>query len=141
MAGKKILAITDRQYALLRLLWEYGPLTVRELMVKLPDGDVQPYTTILGMLQNMEKVKLVTHEKEGVTYRYRPAADEQETTSKLLRDFVGRFFGGSAERLVMGLVDADELGVAELRELQSQLTQLDSKEKSSEKRNRRSSQN
>ncbi len=121
MAGKKTLAITDRQYSLLRVLWSSGPLTVRELMSKVPQGDQQPYTTVLGMLQNMEKAGLVTHEKQGVTYRYRPSAGEQETTGKLLRDFLARFFGGSAEKLVLGLVDADELDAADLRELEAKL--------------------
>ena len=39
----------------------------------------------------------------------------------MLRDFVARFFGGSAEKLVLGLVDADELDAADLRELEAKL--------------------
>ena len=72
MAGRKVLAITERQFAVLRVLWEHGPLTVRGLMEHLPRGDRQPYTTVLGLLQGMEKAGLVDHEKEGLTHRYRP---------------------------------------------------------------------
>ena len=54
MAGRKTIALTDRQFAVLRILWEAGPLTVRELMERLPRGDRQPYTTVLGLLQTME---------------------------------------------------------------------------------------
>jgi len=127
VAGKKTLAITDRQYRLLGILWERGPLTVRELMTEIPQGQKQPYTTVLGMLQNMEKAGLVAHDKEGLTYRYRPAVTEQETTRKLLRDFLNRFFGGSAEQLVLGLVDAEELSSSDLRELESNLSQSEQK--------------
>ena len=55
MAGRKTIAITDRQFAALRVLWAHGPLTVRELMGQLPRGDSQPYTTVLALLQGMEK--------------------------------------------------------------------------------------
>jgi len=38
MAGRKALAVTERQFAVLQVLWERGPLTVRELMERLPGG-------------------------------------------------------------------------------------------------------
>src|SRR5271167_1699022 len=103
MAGRKTIAITDRQFAALRVLWARGPLTVRELMRHLPRGDRQPYTTVLGLMQGMEKAGLVVHEKEAQTHRYRPTLTEREATTTLLSDFLRRFFHGSAERLVLGL--------------------------------------
>ena len=121
MAGRKTLAITDRQFTALRILWEHGPLTVRQLMEHLPRGDEQPYTTVLGLLQNMEKAGLVGHQEEGLTYRYEPALTRQEATGALLRDFVTRFFRGSAEALVLGLVDTQELSPKDLREIEAKL--------------------
>ncbi len=121
MAGRKTLAITDRQFAALEILWEHGPLTVRQLMEQLPRGDRQPYTTVLGLLQHMEKAGLVTHCEEGLTYRYEPAVSRHEATGALLRDFLARFFRGSAEALVLGLVDTQELSTEELREIEARL--------------------
>lgn len=121
MAGRKTLAMTDRQFAILRLLWEHGPLTVRQLLDCLPCGEQQPYTTMLGMLQTMEKAGLVAHESEGTTYRYQAALSRQAAVGTLLRDFVARFFRGSAEDLVLGLVDADELTAADLRDIEAKL--------------------
>jgi predicted transcriptional regulator len=121
VAGRKTLAITDRQYAILRILWTEGPLTVRELTAHLPGGDAQPYTTVLGMVQNMEKGGLVTHSKEGAAHRYRAVVGQQETTRRLVKDFVNRFFRGSAEALVAGLVDAESLSPDDVRELEAQL--------------------
>lgn len=134
MAGRKTLAITDRQYAILRILWAEGPLTVRELTAHLPGGESQPYTTVLGMVQNMEKAGLVTHSKEGAAHRYRAAVGEQETTRKLVRDFVNRFFRGSAEALVAGLVDAEALTPDDLRELEAKLAEAESEQKTHPKR-------
>ena len=73
MAGRKALAITERQFAVLRVLWKQGPMTVRELMEHLPGGDRQPYTTVLGLLQTMQKAGLVEARKEGLTHRFLPS--------------------------------------------------------------------
>lgn len=121
MAGRKAWAITDRQFAALRVLWERGPLTVRGLMEYLPRGDRQPYTTVLGLLQGMEKAGLVRHDKEGLTHRYRPAVTRPEATGSLLSDFLARFFHGSAEQLVLGLVDARQLAPDDLRAIEAKL--------------------
>jgi predicted transcriptional regulator len=122
MAGRRMLAITERQFGVLRLLWEHGPLTVRGLMEHLPRGDQQPYTTVLGLMQTMEKAGLVEHEKEGLTHRYRPLVSRQEATGSLLSDFVARFFHGSAEQLILGLVDAEQLSPDELGAIEARLT-------------------
>lgn len=121
MAGRKALAITERQFAVLRVLWEHGPQTVRELMGHLPRGEKQPYTTVLGLLQAMEKAGLVAHLKEGLTHRYQPKISQQEATGNLLSDFLARFFHGSAEQLILGLVDAEQIAPEELREIESKL--------------------
>lgn len=121
MAGKKTLAMTDRQFAVLELLWEHGPMTVRELIDHFPDSEALPYTTVLGLLQNMEKSGLVSHDKEVVTHRYRPNMTRKEATGNLLSDFARRFFRGSASRLVLGLVQSDQLTQADLKELEDQL--------------------
>jgi predicted transcriptional regulator len=113
--------MTDRQFAVLQVLWEHGPLTVRQVLERMPGGGRQPYTTVLGMLQTMEKAGLVRHEEEGQTYRYAPAVSRQAALGTLLRDFVARFFRGSAEDLVLGLVDANELSAADLREIEGRL--------------------
>jgi len=124
MAGRKVLAITERQFAVLRVLWEHGPMTVRGLMEHLPRGDRQPYTTVLGLLQGIEKAGLVDHEKEGLTHRYRPTVSRQEATASLLSDFLARFFHGSAEQLILGLVDADKLALDELRAIEARVSSV-----------------
>jgi predicted transcriptional regulator len=121
MAGRKVLAMTERQFAVLRVLWEHGPLTVRGLMEHLPRGEGQPYTTVLGMLQAMEKAGLIDHAKDGLTHCYRPTVSRQEATGNLLSDFLARFFHGSAEQLILGLVDAEEIAPDDLRAIEARL--------------------
>jgi len=139
VAGRKTLALTDRQFEVLGLLWEHGPLTVRELLGRLPRGSDLPYTTVLGLLQTMEKAGLVTHDAEKQVHRYRPLVSRDQATGNLLADFLKRFFHGSAERLVVSLVDARHLSAADLREIEAKLAQAgsESPDRSTESRPRR----
>ena len=121
MAGRKGLAITERQFEVLSLLWDHGPMTVRELLDRRPRADRPPYTTVLGLLQNMERAGLVAHDAEGPAHRYRPLVTRRQATGNLLADFLRRFFRGSAERLVLGLVDAEQLSPEELRAIEARL--------------------
>ncbi len=121
MAGRKTLALTDRQFEALQLFWDNGPLTVRELLSLLPRGRDLPYTTVLGLLQNMEKAGLITHDAEKQTHRYRPLVSREEATGNLLSDFLKRFFRDSAERLVLSLVDAQQLSAKDLRDIETRL--------------------
>jgi predicted transcriptional regulator len=128
MAGRKTLAITDRQFAALEALWARGPLTVRELMDLLPgEKGPPPYTTVLSLLQNMERAGLVLHQQEGPTYRYAAAVSRREATGALLRDFLARFFRSSAEALVLGLVDSEALSPEDLREIEGKLKQAEAR--------------
>jgi predicted transcriptional regulator len=121
MARGKQLAISERQFEVLNLLWEYGPMTVHQVRERLPRDQELPYTTVLGVLQVMEREGLVTHDVESATHRYRPLLTQQQGTSRLLSDFVRRFFHGAAENLVLGLVDARELSTDDLHKLEAQL--------------------
>jgi predicted transcriptional regulator len=123
MPRRKQLAITERQFEVLSLLWEHGAMTVRDLLDRLDRDHPLPYTTVLGLLQNMERAGLATHEVENQTHRYCASLSREEATGTLLTDFVTRFFRGSAERLVLGLVTADQLSADDLRQIEAQLIQ------------------
>jgi predicted transcriptional regulator len=69
----------------------------------------------------MERAGLVTHDAESQAHRYRPLRSRQEATGSLLKDFVKRFFRGSAERLVLSLVDTRQLSADDLRQIEAQL--------------------
>ena len=121
MAGRKTLVLTDRQFEVLSQLWEHGPQTVRELLGRLSRDADLPYTTVLGLLQSMEKAGLVTHDAEKRTHRYRPLVSQAEATGNLLTDFLKRFFQDSAQRLVLGLVNARRLSPTDLQEIERRL--------------------
>jgi BlaI family transcriptional regulator, penicillinase repressor len=118
MAGKSPLALSGREYAILKLLWDRGSLTVREVRNELAGGgddddnerdEEIPYTTVLSLLQLMEKKGYVVHKAEGKTYRYQAKVARSKTTRLVIGDFVGRFFGGSTEALLLGLAESPDV--------------------------------
>lgn len=111
MAGKSPAALSGREYAILKILWEHGPLTVREIRERLGSGGEEeiPYTTVLSLLQLMEKKDYVSHGADGKTYRYSAKVGRSKTTRLVIGDFLGRFFDGSVEALLMGLAESRDL--------------------------------
>jgi predicted transcriptional regulator len=124
MAGKSPSVLSGREYAILKLLWDRGPLTVREVRDELVGGvgdrdEEVPYTTVLSLLQLMEKKGYVVHESEGKSYRYRAKVARSKTTKLVIRDFVGRFFDGSTEALLLGLAESPDVSPAVWEKLKS----------------------
>ena len=86
MAGKKPLAVNGREFSVLRLIWQHGPLTVREIREQLQRREEIPYTSVLSLLQLMEEKGYVGHTSEGKTYRYFARCRQAAMTRRLLRD-------------------------------------------------------
>ena len=125
MAGRKTLAITDKQFAVLRVLWEQGALTVRQLMGHLPGGERQPYTTTLGLLQTMEKIGLVRHEEEGRGHRYIAGVLPQAARKSALKHLTDKLFKGSSELLFTHLVSDQKLTPEQVRRMRQLLAGKD----------------
>ena len=104
MAGRKTIAITDRQFAVLRALWAAGPLTVRELLDRLPEADRPPYTTMLGLLQSMEKGGLVVPDRDGPAHRYRPTLSERAAGVSLGIYQMFFFLGAGTGTAILGAI-------------------------------------
>lgn len=124
MAGKKPLVISGREFAVLKLLWERGPLTVREIRGHLTTDEEIPYTSVLSLLQLMERKNYLRHKAEGKTYRYMARVKRPAMTRLLLRDFVARFFDGSPEALVMGLAESSVLEPETWEQLQEEIQKI-----------------
>ena len=92
---------TDAELAILRVLWQRGPATVREVHEDLSGTQDTGYTTVLKILQIMTEKGLVTRDESQRAHVYSTRESEQRTQRRLLGDLVDRAFGGSPARLVM----------------------------------------
>jgi predicted transcriptional regulator len=108
---------TDAELAILRVLWELGPSTVRQVHEALADTRETGYTTTLKLMQIMAEKGLVTRDESSRTHVYAASVGEEQTQKQLVKDLVDRAFGGSAEALVMRALNADATSPDDLREI------------------------
>ena len=108
---------TDAELAILRILWERGPCTVRQVHEVLSSERPAAYTTALKMLQIMTEKGLVRRDDSDRTHVYQPKLTEEQTQRQLVRDLLERAFGGSSSKLVMQALSAKRATQEELGEI------------------------
>src|SRR4030095_11274975 len=108
---------TDAELAILRILWQYGACTVRQVHDELSRERPSAYTTALKMLQIMTEKGLVRRDESERTHVYPSPLTEEKTQPQLVRDLLARAFGGSASKLVMQALSARRATAEELGEI------------------------
>jgi predicted transcriptional regulator len=108
---------TDAELAILRVLWDRGPSTVRQVHDVLARDRQAAYTTALKLLQIMTEKGLVERDERDRTHIYRARVGEEQTQRQLVRDLVDRAFGGSAMKLVMQALATRRASPEELRDI------------------------
>ena len=115
---------TGAELEILRVLWQRGPSTVREVLEALERRDVG-YTTVLKLLQIMVEKGLVNRDLSQRAHVYEARLPREQTERQLVRDLVDRAFGGSAERLVMQALSSKKASAQELDRIREFLDRLE----------------
>jgi len=124
MARHKTLRPTDREVTILRILWDNGPSTVRQVNEAMSKGLDTGYTTTLKLMQIMTGKGLVIRDESSRQHVYRPAFSEEKTQKQLVGDLLERAFSGSAEKLVMRALSAKKVSAKELARIRKLLNEL-----------------
>jgi predicted transcriptional regulator len=123
MADKPTPRPTDAELAILRVLWERGPSTVREIHDALSSSQETGYTTVLKLLQIMTDKGIVVRDESQRAHVYASSESEQRTQRRLIGDLMDRAFGGSPTKLVMQALSASKASAAELTAIRKLLDQ------------------
>jgi BlaI family transcriptional regulator, penicillinase repressor len=108
---------TDAELAILRVLWDRGASTVRQVHETLLRERPTAYTTALKMLQIMTEKGLVRRDESDRTHIYQARLSEEQTQRQLVRDLLDRAFKGSSSKLVMQALAARRASAEELTEI------------------------
>lgn len=108
---------TDAELAILRILWERGASTVRQVHEMLAPERSTGYTTTLKLLQIMTEKGLVGRDESDRTHIYQARLSEQQTQRQLVGDLLDRAFGGSASKLVMQALASRKASAEEMKEI------------------------
>lgn len=106
MAGKKLPRLSEAQLELMSIIWGNGEATVTEVWESLPRGRHIARTTVMTVLARLAEKGWLRRRKSGNEYVYSPAVGRDKALGGLLSRLVDTAFAGSAEGLVMTLVNA-----------------------------------
>ncbi|MEA2206209.1 MAG: hypothetical protein QOE77_2985 [Blastocatellia bacterium] len=119
MARKKSEQLTPLELEIMHVLWETGPANVQIVQQKLPRE--LAYTTVQTMLNILQRKGKVKRALKDRAYFYKPVVSRSQVVGQHMGDIVDRLFGGSAESLVMSLVEAKHLTPEKLARLRKLL--------------------
>ena len=111
---------TEAELAVLSILWQIGPATVREVFTALSEKEVG-YTTVLKQMQVMAEKGLLERSERFRSHVYAPRISRERTQQQLAGNLLQRAFGGSASNLVLGALSSKKVSAAELAEIRELL--------------------
>lgn len=105
----------------MKIVWERGEATVREVYEQLLDRRKVAYTTVMTMLGVLEGKGHLEKAVGDRAYVYRPSRPKQEVIGTMVTDFLSRVFNGSAKPLMQHLIDSEQVSREELDEIKAML--------------------
>lgn len=110
----------------MRVVWQRGEVTVRDVYEALRARRQLAYTTVLTMMKVLEQKGHLRKQARDRAHVYRPARSEAAVMRSMVREFVQRVFGGSARPLLVHLIEDRKLTRPELEELARMVAQEES---------------
>lgn len=110
---------TDREIEILKVLWNIGEGSVREVHEKLASHEALHFNTVQTQLRIMDRKGLATHRREGRTLIYRPMYTREQASSRFLK----QVFDGSLDQLLLSMLAAEKVNPKTLDELEELIEQ------------------
>lgn len=109
--------LTPLELEIMSVLWETGPANVQTVQSNLKSRDLA-YTTVQTMLNILHRKGRVKRQLKERAYIYKPALSRQKAVTQAVTEMIDRFFGGSADSLVLNLVETRHLTPEKLARIQ-----------------------
>lgn len=119
---------SDRELDVLKVLWEIGTGTVREVHDRLGPGLGLAFNTVQTVLRNMEDKGLVGHRADGRTFTYYPLHTREQVTGR----FLSKVFGGALDQFVLSMLRASDATADELSDLEKLIADARAKKQQTE---------
>lgn len=129
MSAKKSPSLrpTDAELAILRVLWDHGAATVREVHGILNESKPQGYTTVLKFLQIMTEKGLVLRDETSRSHIYRSAVPPERMQRSMVKEMVQKLFAGSTRALVQQALGSGPVSAEEIAAIRRTLDALEDK--------------
>jgi predicted transcriptional regulator len=131
MARNESIDLTQAELRVMEVVWRKGKATVPEVVETLAEEADLAYNTVLTMMTILERKGYLRHTppKIGRAFVYHPKVNRRQASRNAVRHLLGRFFGDSAEALVLNLIEDEKLSDAQLKRVRELLKDKSVKEK------------
>ena len=109
--------LTGQELEIMKVVWRLESATVRQVYEALLEKRHIAYTTVMTMMKILEQKGFLKKRQEDRAYVYTPAQPQKQVVGGMVRDFVNRVFNGSAEPLLLHLVEDQHLTEKDLEEI------------------------
>lgn len=120
---------TEKELEILRIVWEKGAISVKEVHEVMGGDQSNGYTTILKLMQIMHEKGHLARQKSGKLHLYKAIASQENTQQQLLDKMIDTVFRGSAAELVMSALGNRKSSKGEIKAIREYLDQLERTEK------------
>jgi predicted transcriptional regulator len=111
------MTLTEQELEIMKIVWDRESATVRDVYEELLKRRKVAYTTVMTMMKILEQKKHLKRAQSDRAYIYRPTQPKRQVIGAMVRDFVNRVFNGSAEPLLVHLIDEHHLSQEDLEEI------------------------
>lgn len=128
--AKRPLTIPDSELDVLKVLWDRGQATVREVLETLRDAGRQwSYATVATLLDRLETKGVITSDRSELAFVYRPVITSQEVRQKRVGNLVDKLYQGEPGLLVLHLLKSHPLDASQVKEVRALLEEMTGKKK------------
>jgi BlaI family transcriptional regulator, penicillinase repressor len=113
--------LTEQELEIMKIVWERGESTVRDIYEAILEKRKVAYTTVMTMMKILEQKGHLKRTGGEKAFIYAPTKPKQQVIRSMVKDFVERVFNGSAEPLMMHLVEEKHLSEDECKEIEKLL--------------------
>ena len=97
--------LTRQELQIMKVVWDQGAATVKEVCDDISQRKATAYTTILTLMGILEEKGALIHSRSGRAYVYKPLLSRQQATRNQVHDVLTRFFDGSPEKLIANVLE------------------------------------
>jgi BlaI family transcriptional regulator, penicillinase repressor len=109
--------LTGQELEIMKIVWARGESTVRDVYEAMLEHRKVAYTTVMTMMKILEQKGYLVKKQVDRAHVYRAAQPQRQVVGAMVREFVNRVFNGSAEPLLVHLVEDNHLSARDLEEI------------------------
>ena len=124
MSRPRSTTLTDGELQLMKVLWDRGRATVREVVTALPRRRQPAYSTVLTMLRILEQKGYARHEKVGRAFAYVPVLGREQAQRSAVQRLVSQLFDDSPGSLALNIIENEDVDGVALEALRAKIEGL-----------------